>query len=207
MCQGHSNRPVVPGKTQCQSCIDRKATRALLNNSNGMCQGHPNSPVVPGKTKCQLCREVAKDIQLLNNSNGMCRNHPKNPVKPDTTLCPICLCNKKKNSDYRIATDVNYKLSRNLRNRLYQALRRQLAGKKVSAVGDLGCSVPELMEYLEVRFKPGMTWDNYGAWHIDHIRPLVAFNLTDADQQKAACHFSNLQPLWAEDNLSKGSQT
>ena len=48
-----------------------------------------------------------------------------------------------------------------------------------------------------------MTWDNHGQWHIDHIKPCAKFDLTDKDQQKACFHYTNLQPLWKEDNLSK----
>jgi hypothetical protein len=59
---------------------------------------------------------------------------------------------------------------------------------------------------LEVKFQQGMSWDNYGQWHIDHIKPLAKFDLTDRTQFLAACHYTNLQPLWAEDNLSKGAR-
>jgi hypothetical protein len=96
------------------------------------------------------------------------------------------------------------RLTANLRSRLSHAVvRRSKAG---SAVRDLGCSVPELRLYLESKFQPGMSWDNYGAWHIDHIKPLAKFDLADRDQLLEACHYSNLQPLWAGDNLSKGAR-
>ena len=62
------------------------------------------------------------------------------------------------------------------------------------------------MVWLEARFTPGMTWDNYGEWHIDHVRPLASFDLTDVEQCKAACHYSNLQPLRARDNMAKGDR-
>jgi hypothetical protein len=74
-----------------------------------------------------------------------------------------------------------------------------------SAVRDLGCSIEELKFYLETQFQEGMSWDNYSlnGWHIDHIVPLTYFDLTDRDQLLKACHYTNLQPLWAEDNHRK----
>ena len=80
--------------------------------------------------------------------------------------------------------------------------------KNGSAVKDLGCSIDELKTYLESKFQLGMTWDNWSkdGWHIDHIKPLSSFDLTDKKQLLEACHYTNLQPLWATDNLSKGDK-
>jgi hypothetical protein len=99
--------------------------------------------------------------------------------------------------------DPCYKISRYLRKRLASALQDN--AKVGSAVNDLGCSVEELKTYLESKFQPGMTWDNWSpdGWHIDHVKPLICFNLTDPSQYKQACHYTNLQPLWAVDNLKK----
>lgn len=94
-------------------------------------------------------------------------------------------------------------------NRLAHQLRTRI-GKFVrngqSATKELGCSVVELKLYLESKFLPGMTWENYGKWHVDHILPLSKFDLTDPEQFKKAAHFSNLQPLWATDNIKKGNK-
>ena len=100
--------------------------------------------------------------------------------------------------------NLNHKIAMRLRNRLNQALNGET--KYCSAVDDLGCTVEELKLYLESKFKPGMGWDNWttDGWHIDHRKPLAAFDLADPAQQLEACHYSNLQPLWAEENLSKG---
>ena len=75
-------------------------------------------------------------------------------------------------------------------------------------MSDLGCTIPELKQYLESKFQEGMTWENWGVhgWHIDHIIPLSSFDLADRDQLLTAFHYTNLQPLWAQANWSKGDR-
>lgn len=106
----------------------------------------------------------------------------------------------------RYRNDIQNKLTRLLRNRLYSAVKNNR--KDGSAVSDLGCSIEELKKHLESKFTEGMSWDNWSkyGWHIDHIKPLASFDLSDKEQLKRACHYSNLQPLWAKDNLSKGDK-
>jgi hypothetical protein len=106
----------------------------------------------------------------------------------------------------RAQTSRECPLARGLRNRMNQALRRSAKGG--SAVRDLGCTIPELRAHLEAQFAPGMSWDNWttNGWHIDHIIPLAAFDLADRKQFQKAAHFTNLQPLWAADNYSKGAR-
>ena len=98
------------------------------------------------------------------------------------------------------------KLAPTLRARVREALRWSGAQKSKSTMDLVGCSIPELRKRLTQQFLPGMTWDNYGEWHIDHIRPCASFDLTDPEQQKQCFHYSNLQPLWAADNLRKEHQ-
>jgi hypothetical protein len=106
----------------------------------------------------------------------------------------------------RLKTDIQFKLSYNLRNRLRSAINRNQ--KIGSAVRDLGCTIDELKIYLESKFLSGMSWDNWSVegWHIDHIKPLSSFDLTDRQQLLEACHYTNLQPLWAKDNLVKNDK-
>jgi len=100
---------------------------------------------------------------------------------------------------------VENRLGQNLRVRLVMAIRR--GSKAGSAVKDLGCSIPELKLYLEAKFQPGMTWDNYGSgWHVDHIRPLANYYLTDREVLKQLVHYTNLQPMWAIDNIKKSNK-
>ena len=99
---------------------------------------------------------------------------------------------------------VQGKLRHLMRNRLYHAVKK--FQKTGSAIQDLGCSIEQFKVYIESQFQPGMSWDNwtFDGWHIDHIKPLSSFDLTDRKQLIDACHYTNLQPLWAEDNMRKG---
>ena len=114
-----------------------------------------------------------------------------------------------KNKEYkqnRLNNDIEFRLKKNLRARISNVLKKQ--HKVGSSVRDLGCSSLEFKDYLELLWQPGMSWDNYGlkGWHIDHIKPLCKFDLTDRDQFKSAIHYTNLQPMWAHENWSKGGR-
>ena len=111
-------------------------------------------------------------------------------------------CRRYQNKQYH--ADPQKKLASSLRSRLWAVLGKSRSAGALSLVG---CSLAELRAHLESQFRPGMTWDSWtvDGWHIDHIRPLASFDLTDPDQQKVAFHYTNLQPLWAADNLSKGA--
>lgn len=106
----------------------------------------------------------------------------------------------------RSLTDINYRLKKNLRSRLYQALKSSY--KTGSAVSDLGCSIEELKKHLETQFTDDMSWDNWttNGWHIDHKKALANFDLTNKDELLKACHYTNLKPMWAKENLSKGAK-
>lgn len=117
------------------------------------------------------------------------------------------LANKDKIYDYRknkLETDINFKISCTYRTRIWEALKNN---KKFGDLEELlGCTIEELKIHLSKQFQSGMTLDNYGEWHIDHIIPCSFFNQKDYTEQKICFHYSNLQPLWAKDNLSKGDR-
>lgn len=120
---------------------------------------------------------------------------------------------KQNNPEYR----ANYRRRRKISNpelKVTDGIRRaiNIALKNNTKAGNttelLGCSIEYLHTYIESLFQPGMTWENHGryGWHIDHIIPLSYFNLADHIQQKHAWHYTNLQPLWAADNLKKSNK-
>lgn len=106
----------------------------------------------------------------------------------------------------RRKADIRFRVICNMRSRLHEALR-SIKGKK-RTIDWLGCSPEFLKQYLESKFQPGMTWENYGlnGWHIDHIFPLGKIDLSNEQQISKATNYTNLQPLWAVDNLKKGDR-
>ena len=120
--------------------------------------------------------------------------------------------NKEKAKQYKIKSHKKsllkpeYKIIRSLRRRMLFVLHGKR--KADSSISLIGCTGEQLKLHLESQFQKGMTWDNYGhkGWHIDHIKPCSSFDLTDPEQQKVCFHYTNLQPLWALDNLIKSDK-
>ena len=95
------------------------------------------------------------------------------------------------------------KIKASLRSRLYNFVKGK---NKNSSFEFVGCSIDELKKHLSSHFTEGMSWKNYGEWHIDHIKPCASFDLSIEEEQHKCFHYSNLQPLWAKDNLKKGTK-
>jgi len=170
-------------------------------------------------SSCKLCWKDRNKQQRLDNLEQY-KIRKKLFYQKNKEICSLrAKLRRQKNkhnlNKYRTIkrrTDLHCRLRDYLRSRLNKALKKN---KKVgSHIESLGCSVEELKLFLEQKFynnpntNEKMTWDNYGlhGWHIDHIIPLSSFNLTNIQQMKIACHYTNLQPLWAYDNLSKGNK-
>jgi hypothetical protein len=104
--------------------------------------------------------------------------------------------------------DPAYRLAYSLRSLVGTALRKQAGDRAYKTHQLIGCTIPELMAHLESQFQEGMTWQNRGrnGWHVDHIIPCAAFDLTDPEQQRQCFHYTNLQPLWEADNIRKGAK-
>lgn len=106
-------------------------------------------------------------------------------------------------------TNVDYKLQRilSIGIRTYLKRRKILIDFKPKYREYLGCSIKELKQHLESKFKEGMSWNNWAlkGWHIDHIRPMSSFNLKDEKEMAKCWNYINLQPLWASENLRKSN--
>jgi hypothetical protein len=116
--------------------------------------------------------------------------------------------NKEKRNEhqrYRRLNDPLHKLKHLMNSRLRVFMKLKNITKKNKTFEVIGCTPSELKKHLENKFTTGMCWDNQGKWHIDHIIPLSS-GKTEDDIIKL-CHYTNLQPLWAIDNMKKGSKT
>lgn len=173
-----------------QSCVEK----VTLYKQSQLCSKHYQSKMYRERYKATRivlkycsCGQVAKKQSRLQLCEECARKH-----------------NRQRKIAYQLDRKKNHlptKLRENLKSRLKDLFRKPT---KTSIVKYLGCSIAELKIYLESKFLPGMSWDNYGlhGWHIDHIKPVNAFS---EEEIFLASHYANLQPLWAEDNLKKGS--
>lgn len=160
--------------------------------------------------QCSKCKETKDLIEFYELSYycKYCRkqvslnNYYKNIEKNKSRVSNYQKLNKDRYNTYqrKIRSTSEYKLIKNIRSRVYKFI------KGTYKRSDVGCTIDELKAYLESKFQPGMSWDNYGQWHIDHIIPLSKVDLTDREQFLKVCHYTNLQPLWAADNIRKGNR-
>jgi len=159
---------------------------------------------------CDTVRNLARSLGIIPDT-----------IQPEHKICSRCQQEKPKNNFYsnicksckqqsqyhsrkrRLKTDPAFKIRLNLANRINAAIRDNI--KSTDTISLLGCSAEDARAYLESKFQPGMSWANYGlyGWHIDHIRPCASFDLSKSEEQRKCFHFTNLQPLWAKENLSK----
>jgi hypothetical protein len=101
----------------------------------------------------------------------------------------------------RYHTDIGYRLLALIRCRMTALMSRKV--KAARTIELIGCTQEHLIKHIEMQFKEGMTWNNHGEWHIDHIIPCASFDFNDPEQQKKCFNWTNLQPLWAEENIKK----
>ena len=188
---------------ECKQCVSKKY---YWSQHDKLKQYRDDNRVELG-AKAKEYRQTDRAKKLIKEANK--RNYKKNKVKykEDHTKW------KKENPDWhrnyyadKYKNDPYFKLTERLRNRTGFAIKKCKGQKSASTLELLGCTIEHAREHLEKQFTEGMTWDNHGEWHIDHIIPCASFDLSDPEQQKKCFHYTNLQPLWAKDNLIKGAR-
>jgi hypothetical protein len=122
--------------------------------------------------------------------------------RPEVKARRSYLANIRAKERYKI--DELFRLKITMRARLYEILTRFKYPKRGSIFKYLGCDINALKAHLESQFKDNMSWNNYGEWHVDHIIPLASAK--SEEELIALCHYTNLQPLWAIDNLKKSDK-
>jgi len=113
---------------------------------------------------------------------------------------------RNKQARERRANDPEYRIRHNLRMRMNRAVKG--IAKSSDTMDILGCTIEEFRLHLERLFTDGMSWANYGidGWHIDHIKPCAAFDMSKEEDQMACFHYTNMQPLWAIENIRKSDK-
>jgi len=192
--------------------MNKTCGKCKINKSTD--QFHKDSSKISGFTSyCKECKTLyrknnieqfrARKLKWYQKKKLQKSLIPKQKKIKDKNHKPAYKLKRKEKERLQRQTDLNFRMLGNLRTRIYHAMKKDTKGKKTKEL--LGCSIQELKIYLESKFREGMSWDNYGkyGWHIDHIIPCSMFDLTNLEQQKKCFHYSNLQPLWAVDNLKK----
>ena len=205
----------------CSECNTEKGHEFFSRNGNGLrskCKECTNklrerNVVIHEAPKegvfcCSICK-TNKDVKMFGNdtssSRGIryaCRDCVnKNRAEK---RCENLENSRKKQREQsrKRRSNVKNRIRLNLGTRLYLAVEK----KHGNTMELTGCSKNDLYTHLESKFTDEMTWENYGKWHIDHIKPCASFDLTDPEEQKKCFHWTNLQPLWAIDNMRKGAK-
>lgn len=180
--------------------IRNRRGRTERNSSCKECQNawsRDKRKAFPEKTRAKDRERYAKNPAVFIAREAVRMSSPEAKARRNVR--------ERRRQKERLKTDLEFKIKSRLRTRMYLVMRGHFKCARTTEL--LGAPWVWVEVHLESLFKPGMTWENYGpVWHIDHVKPCALFNLSDPEQQKACFHWTNLQPLFARDNLSKGDR-
>ena len=186
---------------KCANVLPRSAFYTRLTNKNGLmsyCKQCISVGVLQGNyRKSEKYKQTQKRYHDKYNAEYYQRNKESFRTYKQKTI------DRQRNIDRsRYANDTQFKMKKILRGRLSCALKILTAYKSPDTMTLLGCSIDDFKKHIEQKFQAGMSWENHGKiWHVDHVLPCASFDLTVPEQQRTCFHYSNLQPLWAIDNL------
>lgn len=192
-------------KVRCKKCIN-EATKASPKTKEYF---EKNKKDIYRKHKEYRQQRDAKDRNQKKHKEWIEKNRDKIRVSEKRWRNENRNHYLKRISKYRIErrkNDLSFRIASTLRARISFELKNQKNRKRTKEL--LGCSMIEFRAHLESKFKSGMTWSNYGkkGWHIDHITPVSKFDLSKTEEQLRCFHYTNMQPLWEKDNLSKSNK-
>lgn len=161
------------------------------------------------KNNCKICggnnrciHNIMKSVCVECGGGSLCVHGKKKQT------CKECYPKKyKKWREYRNKRRVenpSLRLKENMRSRVWDALKNNAKSANTETL--VGCTIAELWNHLESQFDSEMTRDNYGEWHVDHIIPCDAFDLSRPEEQRRCFNYRNLQPMWGSENSSKGNE-
>ena len=156
------------------------------------------------RRECKKCRHNRYKDKINKNKHNK-YNPSKKQEYYEKNKVSIKARTAKRHKERR-KQDILYRLADYMRSRVRHALKNAEFIKETKFKEYIGCTLEELKLHLEKQFQPGMTWENYSlhGWHIDHIIPLSSAQ-SEAELYKL-CHYTNLQPLWAIENIRKGAK-
>jgi hypothetical protein len=202
----YNDKLTVSGKSsQCKICRNKISKKYRIKNKDKR-SAYQKTYFEKNKTDIMRRKKHTQKAYYIKNKEKIQEYqkeyHQKNKTVVRNKARQKANLYKKK----RRKIDLNYKLTENLRSRTRKAIKIKGINKSKKSIEIIGCSSNELKFYLEKQFTDGMSWDNYGlyGWHIDHIIPLSSAK--NEEELIQLCHYTNLQPLWAKDNLSKGGR-
>jgi hypothetical protein len=188
----------------CSTCKELKDESKFSKNKNTKrgfnyickyCKDHSEQRKKATKRYREKYREKLKIIQKNYYSNPVNKEKKKKSVKEWQAKTII---ERRRKVQEKRDNNMNFRLSLTLRTRINAAIKTARTNKNNSSGKLIGYTIPELKTYLESKFLPTMTWENYGRyWHIDHIIPCCKFDLTKEEEQLKCFHYTNLQPLFA----------
>jgi hypothetical protein len=156
------------------------------------------------KHPCPKSRKTSSDHKLTKKREKDKRYREKHKITLVIKKKEYYQQNKKEINSKRInimRNNIQIRIAVGLRNRLNKSIKSK--AKVGSAVRDLGCSIEYFIGYIERLFTHGMSWNNWGDWHLDHVFPLSKVDLTDREEFESVAHYTNYQPLWATVNYKK----
>lgn len=186
-----------PQLKTCRKCKETKHLDAFYNSKKSYCTDG----------KLRRCKSCCKEFHRYHNMT-LEQKETKKLIAKECRYTNLSIEQKRlkwrTTQNKYLSKHPDRRIKSNLRSRLHQVIIGR--NKTYSAVKDLGCSWEHFKEHIQSKFTEGMTWDNYGEWHIDHIFPLAKVNIANPEELKTAIHYTNLQPLWALDNILKSDK-